>query len=821
MMKKLYTLLTFLCFAAFTLTAQTTTEVVGGASGAKGLALKGNDLYVAAVSAGKVYKIDITAPTPMLEEVVSLTSPNGLAFKEDDLYITTSSGISKVDLTAPTPTAVNVISATNLGYPLVIGDELYYCNQPSNQVEKINLLESTPSPTVVVSEVSYPGGLAQKGDQLYIVSLNSNSIFAINLNDTSPTLETIVSGLNAPLGLAINGSFLYTSVWGGLNQIDLNAENPTGVSVSGVSLGSPQDVLFNAGIMYITNGSSVYKIEGLTPSFTLPENVCADGATVSLGGASPTGGVYSGTGVTDDGNGETFTFDFAGQGAGTYTVTYTLNGASNTADFTIGSVPVFDLGPEVFPPTTSECYELNAMVTGGSGNYSYLWGEVGFTTPDLTVCPFATGFLDLTVTDNVSGCTAVDTFFYTFAAISLTGLENLCLDAGVQAGLSGGSPSGGVYSGPGVTDDGNGMTFSFDPFAAGAGMHTISYTLAGGGAPATSSVEVYAIPEITFTAETEITYEAGNAPAGQGTVSPAGGTFIGTGIVDDGNGMTFSFDAGTYAPGTYFVTYSYTDANGCANASSVLINVEEAIPVEGDMCMDANDIASLFGQEFDAPQTSGTYDNTGATTDDSDPVFGWDCFGEPDGLGGAPSLERTLWFSFTGDGNTYYITTVECDSEDFIDFGDTQMAIYSGDCEALTAEACNEDGPDAVQGFYPAGIEFETQPGVNYLMMIDGFGPDFPTDGQFCVEVTNKTPSSITDVQETPISVYPNPTSGTVLIDKVDAVWVDVFDKLGRLVAEFDQPSNQIDITKLPSGVYSLRIQAKDGEVYSARVIKE
>ncbi|WP_298321452.1 hypothetical protein, partial [uncultured Aquimarina sp.] len=40
---------------------------------------------------------------------------------------------------------------------------------------------------------------------------------------------------------------------------------------------------------------------------------------------------------------------------------------------------------------------------------------------------------------------------------------DLCIDAGVQTGLSGGTATGGIYSGAGITDDGNGMTFSFDP----------------------------------------------------------------------------------------------------------------------------------------------------------------------------------------------------------------------------------------------------------------------------------------------------------------------------------------------------------------------
>ena len=52
-----------------------------------------------------------------------------------------------------------------------------------------------------------------------------------------------------------------------------------------------------------------------------------------------------------------------------------------------------------------------------------------------------------------------------------------------RSGLGGGTPPQGsatgdmgVYSGTGVTDDGNGMTYSFDPAAAGVGVHTITYT---------------------------------------------------------------------------------------------------------------------------------------------------------------------------------------------------------------------------------------------------------------------------------------------------------------------------------------------------------
>src|SRR5690606_4649374 len=61
---------------------------------------------------------------------------------------------------------------------------------------------------------------------------------------------------------------------------------------------------------------------------------------------------------------------------------------------------------------------------------------------------------------------------------------------------SGGSPFGGVYSGPGVTDDGNGTTYTFDAALAGVGIHTISYNVPETDcAPATSASDQIEVTE--------------------------------------------------------------------------------------------------------------------------------------------------------------------------------------------------------------------------------------------------------------------------------------------------------------------------------------
>ncbi|GHC64412.1 M36 family metallopeptidase [Ulvibacter litoralis] len=69
--------------------------------------------------------------------------------------------------------------------------------------------------------------------------------------------------------------------------------------------------------------------------------------------------------------------------------------------------------------------------------------------------------------------------------------EQVCVTQGPQT-FGGGTPTGGIYSGTGVTDDGNGLTYTFDPNVAGIGIHTISYDAASSCGPsiATDDIEV-------------------------------------------------------------------------------------------------------------------------------------------------------------------------------------------------------------------------------------------------------------------------------------------------------------------------------------------
>ncbi len=138
---------------------------------------------------------------------------------------------------------------------------------------------------------------------------------------------------------------------------------------------------------------------------------------------------------------------------------------------------------------------------------------------------------------------------------------------------------------------------------------------------------------------------------------------------------------------------------------------------------------------------NGPYDNSCASSESSDPDFGFDCFYEPF-FGEPPLVNNSLWFSFVGDGGAYKIhTTKNCADgplgADYVEYGDTQMAVYAGTCGELEAIACNDDDIELLDQNIGnvAGLALQTEAGVEYLIMIDGFNDAEPARGKFCINI--------------------------------------------------------------------------------------
>ena len=130
--------------------------------------------------------------------------------------------------------------------------------------------------------------------------------------------------------------------------------------------------------------------------------------------------------------------------------------------------------------------------------------------------------------------------------------------------LSGGQPSGGVYSGNGVV---NGY---FDPSISGNGVNTITYTYNGG--VATAMIEVFELSDANLLSTGPYCENESAIPLVSATI---GGVYSGSGVISN------TFNPSIVGAGSYWVTYTLTDTNNCMQEVETLIAVNQApvIPV--------------------------------------------------------------------------------------------------------------------------------------------------------------------------------------------------------------------------------------------------
>ncbi len=148
-----------------------------------------------------------------------------------------------------------------------------------------------------------------------------------------------------------------------------------------------------------------------------------------------------------------------------------------------------------------------------------------------------------------------------------------------------------------------------------------------------------------------------------------------------------------------------------------------AVTYNADACATGVDITGYLGQTAGVVSTAGPFDITTATLDPvNDPTTGYECFLDMGVVHG------NHWFTFTGDGNTYTITSGDCGASPITD-GDTQFALYTGSCGDYTPVACNDD---VSATDYHSTLTFLTEPGVTYYLMVDSYNG---LDGTYCLNI--------------------------------------------------------------------------------------
>jgi hypothetical protein len=186
------------------------------------------------------------------------------------------------------------------------------------------------------------------------------------------------------------------------------------------------------------------------PVVSCPQNfsLCIDADPVTLTGATPAGGVYSGTGVSGG------IFNPSVAGVGTHEITYTYsdaNGCTNDCTFTITVNP---LPVVTCPDDFAICLDNGPLTLTGAtpagGTYSGNGVSGGIFTP--SVAGVGTHEITYTYTD-ANGCTNDCTFTITVNPLPVVTCPDefaICLDNGPLT-LTGASPAGGTYSGNGVS----------------------------------------------------------------------------------------------------------------------------------------------------------------------------------------------------------------------------------------------------------------------------------------------------------------------------------------------------------------------------------
>lgn len=281
----------------------------------------------------------------------------------------------------------------------------------------------------------------------------------------------------------------------------------------------------------------------------LSTTVCESDVPFNLS-AVPFGGTWSGTGIT---NWYWGAYDPAIAGPGTHTITYQLNGCSETVEVSVTGINAgnnYVICPEE-PPI-----QLNGSPAGGT------WSGIGVSPSGLYDPTIAPDLTNDTLTYTVNGCSDTRIVYVQQTGIQWSGLNFCIYDDALTLNWSGihRYPGGGVWSGPGTDNIGDGH---FNPALAGAGTHTLYYE-------ANTCVDstVMIVHENTMM-DTSIC--AMGDPI-QLIATPTGGTWVGDGITDP-NGI---FDPEGVPIGINWVYYQAP--SGCWD--SAMVDVYQLQPAD-------------------------------------------------------------------------------------------------------------------------------------------------------------------------------------------------------------------------------------------------
>jgi hypothetical protein len=334
------------------------------------------------------------------------------------------------------------------------------------------------------------------------------------------------------------------------------------------------------GLVRINEGKNANALRyGLPTVCPANSTVCVNDTPYNLTGATPTGGTYSGPGVTNN------VFTPATAGVGTHTITYTKNLSQLVAywNFNTGSISA-----PWNPPIASNA---TGIITAGN----WTWGDIAYSagyngsTSNALFGDLADASLSLRH-NSMNGK-------YFQIEFSMTGLNDLVVSYWTEKTSNGFNSNQWSWSTDGSSftsfgsivnpsTSGSIKTILGPSNINGAANVYLRYTLSGASGiddnnridnlqlnasaatctPCTFNITVNPAPTITTGTYGPVCSTAANIPLAG---SPTGGVWSGTGV--SGNQVTgYVFDPSV---GTQILTYSVTGSNTCVSTATITITV--------------------------------------------------------------------------------------------------------------------------------------------------------------------------------------------------------------------------------------------------------
>ena len=382
----------------------------------------------------------------------------------------------------------------------------------------------------------------------------SNTAMSIVTVNPLPNVDagTDVSLCNQPIPYTLNGYSPANGIWTGNHVTSTGVFTPNGIG----------DFVLT---YTFTNSNSCVNTDSITVTVVAPQianagtdfDICVDAPSYTITGFTPTGGTWSGTGVTGN------SFNPTTAGVGTHTLTYSFGASTclSTDDITVTVNPL----PTVTVNSETICEGKTATLNAlGADTYSWTPNTNISQTigANVTANPSVTTDYTVTGTDTTTGCsnTAIST-------VTVNPLPNV--DAGTDVSLcnqpipytlNGYSPANGIWTGNHVTSTG-----VFTP--NGIGDFVLTYTFTNSNSCVnTDSITVTVVAPQIANAGTDFDICV-DAPSYTITgFTPTGGTWSGTGVT--GN----SFNPTTAGVGTHTLTYSF-GASTCLSTDDITVTV--------------------------------------------------------------------------------------------------------------------------------------------------------------------------------------------------------------------------------------------------------